>query len=201
MRLILWRSDMSESTQAHLERYLRERSLENFLALRDAVIASPGYAPYTGRYEGRAGSLLEDENYQEAIDYLVSMMDNWLLNPGIHRLAAYAYHKLGRDEDAGFEYWLFRATLEGITSTGDGSFESPYLVLHTKDEYDVLEYLGKETRRQRLVKGNDRQYDCHDCTDGSEIWFDITTPFGFLGRRIEKGDLDGLQFEDVMGES
>jgi len=174
---------MSESTQVHLERYLQEQSLESFLRLRDAVIASPDYAPYTSNYRSTVGSLLEREKYQEAIDYLMSVMDNWFLNPGIHRLVSFAHYKLGRDEEAGFEYWMYKVMVEGIASTGDGSAESPYLVLHTTDEYDVLEHLGKETRKQALVKGSDKQYDRHDCTDGSQIWFDVTTPYGFLARR------------------
>jgi hypothetical protein len=49
---------MHESMRVLLEQCLREQSLESFLRLRDAVAASPGYAPYD-TYLPRAHSLLE----------------------------------------------------------------------------------------------------------------------------------------------
>lgn len=175
---------MQESIQAHLERYLQEQSPESFLQLRDAVAASSSYAPYSDSYVETAHSLLKQEKFEEAIDYLMSMMLNWFLNPGIHKLVSFASHKLSKSDDAQFEYTLAMLFLKGILSTGDGSETRPYLVLHIRDEYDVLEHLGKEPVRQSLVNKGNRHYDRQDCKDGSQIWFDVTTPHGYLERRF-----------------
>ena len=66
---------------------------------------------------------------------------------------------------------------EGILATGDGTKEKPYLVTRTSDEYDILQYLDKQFGGQALVSDGDRNFDVMTCSDGTELWFDITDPF------------------------
>jgi len=175
---------MQQSIQDQLKRYIQERSPESYLKLREAIKASPEYVPYSGSYAEIARPMLEQGKYREVISYLQSMMPNWMLNPGIHKLLSFAYSKLGKNDAARSEYALASRLLEGILSTGDGSEERPYLVLHTTDEYDVLEHLGKESAGQSLVEKGDKRYDRQTCQDGFEIWFDITTPYSYLEKRL-----------------
>jgi len=76
--------------------------------------------------------------------------------------------------------------VQGILSTGDGTKQHPYVVTRTSDEYDVLQFLGKELESQSLLEEEDRQYDLLRCKDGSEMWFDVTDPLGRLGDQLEK---------------
>jgi hypothetical protein len=58
---------VQETIQTHFEHYLQEQSPENFMRLREAVAASPGYASYSGNYKDGAYPLLEAEKFEEAI--------------------------------------------------------------------------------------------------------------------------------------
>jgi hypothetical protein len=165
--------------ETRLKTYLEEPSAATFLQLREAVAGSPGYAPYADRLDP-AYPLLDQGKYDEARDYLFSLLPNWLLNPGFHHLLSTVHHRLGNDRAARFEHAMAQAVLQGILSTGDGSAARPYLVLRTADEYDVLHHLGKRRRQQALVVEGERRYDRQDCEDGSEIWFDVTVQLAHL---------------------
>jgi hypothetical protein len=150
------------------------------MRLREAIAASPDYAPYADSPENVL-STVGDCNYEEAKSALLSLMGGWLLNPGIHTTLAFAYHKLGDEVGAKLEFELGARCLEGILSTGTGEEASPYLVLHTADEYDVLEHLGKRSLNQALVTTEQRTaYDVHQCEDGTSVWFDVTTPYAVM---------------------
>jgi hypothetical protein len=56
----------------------------------------------------------------------------------VHKFLAFAYGKQGGKDAARIEYQLANLCLEGILSTGTGTEDKPYLVLHVEDEYDVL---------------------------------------------------------------
>ncbi len=177
------KNELSDLVRARLAHYLQDPSPEGFLQLRDEVAASPPYAPYTSKYKAVAFPLLESGEFEEAKNHLISMMPSYFLNPGIHKYTAYALQKLGAETSARFEYSLAALFLRGILSTGDGSKERPYLVLYIEDEYDVLGDMKKKLRKQALVKIEGRYCDCLDCEDGSQIWFDITTPFAHEAAR------------------
>ena len=174
---------MNDSVRTHLKRYLVEQTTENFLRLRDAVANSPGYQPYADNMSVVDG-LLEQENYEAARSHLMAMMPNLILNPGIHKLISFVLHKLDKTDDSQAEFALGMLFTQGILSTGEGSEAKPYLVLHTSDEYDIMEHLGKQFRKQALVEKGDKHYDRQECEDGSAIWFDVTTPYNHLGRQM-----------------
>ena len=178
---------MGESVSANLERFLREQTLETFMSLRDAMIQSPDYDPYD-HYQSEAHALLGKGEFEKLTEYLMSKMDGWIVNPGIHKLLSFALHKLGHEERARMELLLARALLNGILSTGDGSEARPYLVSSVTDEYDVLEHLGKSLRQQSLVESEGRRCDRFECTDGSLIWFDVSAPLAWFERTIKSAD-------------
>lgn len=171
---------MENALTTLLERYLDEGSQESFMRLRAAMAASPDYVPY-GKSPENVLSTVEDGNHEKAKSALLALMGGWLLNPGIHTLLAFAHHKLGDEAGANLEFELGARCLKGILSTGTGEEARPYLVLHTADEYDVLEHLDKKSLRQRLITTMQRKaYDLHECEDGVIVWFDVTTPYTLL---------------------
>lgn len=90
-----------------LERFLKERSRESFLRLREAVAASPDYAPY-GDSPKRILSIVGDGSYEKARSALLSLMGGWLLNPGIHTMLAFTLfptpvHQPSLTKDAPFD--------------------------------------------------------------------------------------------------
>ena len=163
-----------------LENFLDEGSCESFLRLRQAVAASPAYAPYAETPESVL-STVGGADHEKAQSGLLSIVNGWLLNPGIHTMLAFTYYKLGDERSANVELILGERCLKGILSTGTGEEASPYLVLYTADEYDVLEHLGKKSLAQSLVRTQHRTaYDVHKCDDGTTLWFDVTTPYESL---------------------
>ncbi len=174
---------MNDAVRMLLKRYLADQSPDNFMRLRDAVANSPGYQPYSDSIAS-VYELIDQENYEEARSRLMAMMPNLILNPGIHKLLSFVLHQLDKTSDSQAEFALGMLCAQGILSTGEGSEAKPYLVLHTSDEYDILEHLGKQSHGQALVVKGDRHLDRLDCSDGSQVWFDATIPFSHLGRRM-----------------
>jgi hypothetical protein len=177
---------MDEVTHAAFTRYLSDQSRDTFLELRELFSNSSTYKPY-GSGLSTLISIVQSENYKEAKTLLSSIFSEMFLNPGVHNLASFVLSKLGSDDAAQFEHMLAFSLLRSILETGDGSKESPYLVLHVADEYDILAYLEKKPNQQRLERSGDKYFDIHECQDGSEIWFDVTKPREHLGGVFEDG--------------
>src|SRR5262249_4077808 len=97
-----------------------------------------------------------------------------ILSPRFHLLAADAAEALGDAANLELERSLFVLTLQGLLATGDGTRGNPYLICHSTDEYDILEALELDPAGQSLVESEGRLFDVLLCTDGREVWFDVT---------------------------
>lgn len=137
------------------------------------MAASPDFEPYGGDTR-EAAALIEEGKYEEGLSRLMSMMNSWFLNPGIHLLVSRAHLKMENEENARVELALAKLFLKGILSTGDGSEEHPYLVMRVADEYDILRFFEKKLRIQCLIEEGGKNFDRLECEDGSHIWFDVT---------------------------
>ena len=174
---------MESGFAAELRKFMLEPSPERFLRLRELVAQSPEYAPYSGGLkEGR--ELLAQGEFEEAADFFLSVMPNWILNPGIHVMLGFAFRQLGQEQHAQLEYALATGLVGGILSTGDGSEAQPYLILHTNDEYDLLQHLEKRSQGQALRQKGANFFDVLTCEDGSELWFDVTVPLTHMQARM-----------------
>ncbi|HEY8746861.1 MAG TPA: hypothetical protein VIM11_02725 [Tepidisphaeraceae bacterium] len=113
-------------------------------------------------------------------------MAQWLLSPTAHMLASFIASKLGDMRSSNVEGLMTQACFKGILGTGDGSSEQPYLVSRVRDEYEVLNYLGKASTLQAAVTSAGRFLDCHTCNDGSQVCFDITVLKRLLDAQFKK---------------
>jgi hypothetical protein len=145
----------------------------SFLRLRAEIVAQPEYDFAADRL-GELTALIETGAFGAVPDKLTELMPGWLLSPRVHAIAAYAAEQTGEPDRAQFERDFGLACLRGIRDSGDGSRARPYPVTHVADEYDLLDALGKEVASQRQVSGEDGVFDLLVCTDGSEVWFDVT---------------------------
>ncbi len=174
---------MPDAFKDRLKHYLADPSSENFRAVQETLAQSPEYAPYSGEPRD-VYPLLEQGQFKTAQAQIMALMPNWFLNPGVHKLLSFISHQLGDEQSARFEFQLAMFLLEGILSTGDGSQARPYRVLHTADEYDILEHLDKQAERQSLAEKAGRYFDRQDCIDGTQLWFDITWPYSHLQQKL-----------------
>ena len=157
--------------------YLKGPSAEGFQSLRQQVAASDRYAPYSNELDVLAAALGAGHP-QAAIDLFWRSFPNLLLSPLAHLMLSQAYLDLKREDEAEGEKAMGRLILKSILATGKGTKKRPYAVMRVEDERDVLSVLKKQAGAQFLMKDKSRVFDLLQCSDGSEVYFDITLMFG-----------------------
>jgi hypothetical protein len=170
-------STPSLSVRENFLEYLKGPSPVGFQKLRQQVAASDRYAPYSNELEMLMAALSTGEP-QAAIDLFWRSFPNLLLSPLAHMMLCQAYLDLKRENEAEGEKAMGRLILKSILSTGKGTKKRPYAVMRIEDEKDVLSALKKQAGAQFLMRGDSRVFDLMECSDGSEVYFDITLMFG-----------------------
>ncbi len=160
--------------------FIESPSRESYLRIREFLIALDVYDPYSDDLN-TIGTLINQQQFDEANEAIAAAMPNLLLSPRAHWYAAIVYEEQGNEEHAQIEQYMMTACFQGILSTGDGSYEQPFIICRTSDEHDVLSYLGKEMQQQSLHNRDSRHFDQLDTKDGESIWFDITEPYKQMG--------------------
>ncbi len=159
--------------QRQLTAFVEQPDKANYLAARDAVLRhSP--LPIAARDLAELERLLQRDEAQAVLDRIDALPASKVLSPRVHFLAAEAADLLGDAANVELERSLFVLTLQGLLATGNGSRGNPYVVCHPTDEYDVVEVLGCEPAGQALVEHKGRLHDVLTCSDGRELWFDVT---------------------------
>lgn len=173
--------------------FILSTTKENFLKAQERITKSEGYDPYSQDIE-IITDLLDNNKYKEASSYTNL---NILLSPRAHLLKQYAFTQLGNDNEAKAEMILAQKILEGLSLTGDGTKELPYLVTRISDERDLLDYLNEKFSAQSLIQENNRAYDRITTASAKQIYFDITAPYLRMQKLMNEGsfDLDKL-FEE-----
>jgi hypothetical protein len=175
-------STPSRSVRENFLEFLKKPSIEGFLGLRKQVAASDHYAPYSNEPDMLMAALGAGHP-QAAIDLFWRSFPNLLLSPLAHFILSHAYLDLKREDEAEGEKAMGKLILKSILATGKGTKKRPYAVMRVEDEKDVLSALKKQASVQFLVRDKSRVFDLLQCSDGSEVYFDITL---FYGRGIEK---------------
>jgi len=163
--------------------FLKSPNRESFFALRNILLASEHYDPYSDPFN-RVLQLLDAGELGEAQEAISTAMPNLLLSPRAHLMSAVIAEKAGDERHAQAERFIAAACAEGMVATGNGSKDTPYAICRISDEHDILEYLGKTFSDQSLVHDGDRHLDVMNCKDGTEVWFDITEPYNKLEERL-----------------
>jgi hypothetical protein len=88
-----------------------------------------------------------------------------------------------RKNEAEGEKAMGRLILKSILATGKGTKKKPYAVMRVEDEKDVLSALKKQAGAQFLVRDKSRVFDLLQCSDESEVYFDITLFYG-RGKKV-----------------
>jgi hypothetical protein len=149
---------------------------ESYLSVRDAVISSQFYDPYSEVLLD-IEDLMEISNWNESLDKIYESMPNLLLNPRAHLFRAIIYENKGENDLAQLEHEIASLCIAGILATGDGTRDHPYLTIGTSDEFDVLSHLGKDFTSSKHIEEKNRHLDLFICSDGTEVWFDITDQY------------------------
>jgi hypothetical protein len=170
-------STLSLSVRENFLAFLKKPTTEGFQSLRQQVAASDRYAPYSNELDMLIAALGAGEP-QAAIDLFWRSFPNLLLSPLAHFVLSQAYLDLKREDEAEGEKAMGRLILKSILATGKGTRKKPYAVMRVEDEKDLLSALKKQADAQFLVRDKSRVFDLLQCSDESEVYFDITLMFG-----------------------
>jgi hypothetical protein len=167
----------SLSVRENFLEFLKGPSTEGFKSLRQQVAASDRYAPYSNELDILVAALGAGHP-QAAIDLFWRSFPNLLLSPLAHFILCQAYQDLKRENEAEGEKAMGRLIMKSILATGKGTKKRPYAVMRVEDERDVLSVLKKQAGTQFLMKDKSQVFDLLQCSDGSEVYFDITMMYG-----------------------
>lgn len=183
-----------------LERYTRGDStmtVEEKQHLYYGFLFHENYAPYrSSGFEDSLRQVLTREPLNEA-DFLaiVRFSDSVLArNPFSTRTLnyqAYAYRKLGRQDQWRKNVHKFRAILDAIINSGDGkSTETAFFVTSVEHEYSLIHALDFEFGgTQRLVDG---QYDYMALKENDfnveGLYFNVSASMDHLNRSLRQKD-------------
>jgi hypothetical protein len=170
-------SNPSGSVRENFLEFLNKPSAEGFQSLRQQVAASDSYSPYSNELDVLMAALGAGEP-QAAIDLFRRSFPNLLLSPLAHFILSQAYLDLKKEDEAEGEKAMGRLILKSILATGKGTKKKPYAVMRVVDEKDVLSVLKKQAGAQFLVRDKSRVFDLLRCSDGTEVYFDITLFYG-----------------------
>jgi hypothetical protein len=162
--------------QDELQSFLESPTARHYRRLRAALLEERDEQPQSA-FDDRLQTLTDlflTGDHAAVLDLSQDMQPAWSMSPRVHFLAAQAAERLDDQPLAELERFCFQACLEGILATGDGTAEAPYCVTYLSDQYDVLSALGLEKRSQSLVDRRGMLCDVVKCTDGAEIWFELT---------------------------
>jgi hypothetical protein len=177
-------AEVEKQLDAAFPAFLKDPNEANFLKVHKLIVAHPDYAPYSSELDDVL-DLLGEDKFKEVQEKLAPAKYNLLLSPRGHRFLALAAKGLGDEEAAKRETEIADKCIAGIRATGDGSEARPMIVTRVSDEYDVVRSLGKRVSGQGLRIKDGRYFDALQCADKSDLWFDITVPFGSMAKTFK----------------
>jgi hypothetical protein len=108
--------------QEKLVAFLNYPGRETYLAIREEVIGSSRYAPYSQELNS-AEALFDAGQHMEARERITESMPNLLLSPRAHYLLCGIARALNDHKTAESELKIVAGCLAGILQTGNGSHE------------------------------------------------------------------------------
>lgn len=166
--------------------FLAQPGVDTYLALREAIVTAPDFDMFSDGL-ARLERLIADGAHAAVPALAADLMPTWLMSARVHVLLGQSAEARGEASRAAGEARLAEACMFGLKSTGDGSPDAPFRPILPSDEYDLAQFLGKESLTQRREDRAGRAYDVLTCADGAELWFDITDGVIAMIQRAAKG--------------
>jgi hypothetical protein len=174
-----------------IESARRDPEHADFTALRMAFVTSDLYQPYGSAILTDLKGIARNDDPQLALGRVYSLIDRYPISIDAHTVAA-ILHRRCFEADKALEHSAFvHGLLSCILKSGDGkSCETAFVVCDTSEEYAVLEVLNLKGAGQSLRQNGDQWLDVFtvksDSGADSEVHFDITVPYKWLGRRFSR---------------
>ncbi len=149
------------------------------------------YNPYGISRNTELNKLWNEEKFDELAGMAEEAFNSVPLSRGNIYKVAYANFAIGNIEEFKRLYAISFGLMEAILATGDGlDYPTAYIVVTTRDQYELMGYLGLQNYQQSLMHDGGHSYDLQKCRDleGNEIdlFFNIDLPFSSLSNNFGK---------------
>ena len=155
-----------------------------------AYIKTNDYSPYNSdisdSLKKKASMLIDTLMYNKALQTLFNIQKQNYVNIVSHLYCGYIYKKTGDSIKSKYHYDIYDGLLTSIYESGDGlSPRTAYLVISTKEEYALINWLQLQFNQQSLINSDGYSFDLMDVTDpesGAEfgIYFNIELAINIL---------------------
>lgn len=164
----------------------------DYTALRMARAHGTHYSPYdtpdaAAHYDQHARA----KEYAALAAAADTVLDWDYTNVAAHMVRAWAAEQMGKEGEGRVHRAIDDGLVRSITSAGQGTRESPYVVISVGAEYAVLRSRGLRSTGQALDSCAGRTVTCdrldtaaEDGTAGA-LFFDVTLPIGVLQRAFD----------------
>jgi len=168
----------------------RDTSID-FAELRMALAASDEYSPYGSdgdAHRDSMGTAFARHDYRRVAAEADSALHYDYLDIRTHVLKAYALEQLGDTATSNWHRVIASRLVRSITASGQGTVQSPYVVIAVPEEYAVLAILGyAPSGTQAVVPCGAHECDVietahRETHESRDFYFDITLPRAHLAR-------------------
>lgn len=164
---------------------VKQRLPASLFWLRMAYTHTGQYDPYdpdVGKAHKKIRAYLKAADYPSALNLADSLLYLNYVDIPSHLYSGFAHLQLGDSLLAGYHYSLYYGLLESISESGDGKApESAFIVISTKEIYNLLYHLKLETRKQALYNIGGHHFDLMTVKDSSgveqNLYFNVSLPF------------------------
>ena len=170
-----------------------DRSVD-FKALRHASVHDADYGPYGGDTEREKTMLaaLRDKEYEKALEYALSLLDENYMDIDAHSVCQIAYGEMKQLERSEYHGFVVDGLIESLLASGDGKTpETAYVAISIKEEYVALDVLGLQVQEQSLMGAAGHEYDLFKVRNPatgevSALYFNVDRPRRWLHHLLLK---------------
>ena len=139
----------------------------DYAALRYAYAATPSASLLNDDTRRAMFTAANSGDWAGALTFANKVIENNYTDGTAHLVAAIAYKKAGKEEDAKREATIADGLFKSI-QTGDGlTPETAFTVISVSEEYALLNYMGMDVQSQALSHIGEHSYDVMTVTDES----------------------------------
>ena len=164
----------------------------DYTQMRMSYTETDLYSPYGGRaYMDSARKAMDKKEYAEAMNYLNEELERNFVNIDAHFMAFFALRRLEDTARADRHKYFYQALIKSVLASGDGSAESPWTVISTKEEYAVINYYNLKFKKQTLRGINGHSCDVMETIDPETreeytLHFNVDIPLKSMSRLLKK---------------
>ncbi|MFZ6012281.1 MAG: DUF4919 domain-containing protein [Bacteroidota bacterium] len=158
--------------------------LHEFFMVYYGFTTDSRYSPYRPDVNDLS-KLMEDDNMEGVVKECKAILKQDEFNISVYQTLSLAEFRLKQYDNFEISLKRYLGLIESVLATGKGnSYDSAYIVISPRHEYDVLRYLGLGSNSQSLRHQDGHSFDVLKTQDETraedEIFFNIDKPFGSL---------------------